>query len=168
MQNTHYMENTESSNQHDTKEEKMQDRFRMISSDVQRYVEKRIELVQLEIADRLSLWISRSIHKLFGLAFLVFSYVFFMMGLAHYLGPLLGHISYGYLIVAGLTALLGLTLAAVKPASLARRMRRSWLRQVFVTSGGNRPSSNQRSQKGQGENKKQETATSRQQKVNSN
>lgn len=112
----------------------IQERFRLISSDLQQYVEKRIELVQLEIADRLSMMVARSIHKLLGMAFMVLSYVFFMVALAQYLGTVLGNPSLGYLIVAGVTGVVGLVLASVKPEVFSRQMRRSWFKQVFAAS----------------------------------
>ncbi|GEM_PF-5804064 len=125
------MDNQDGRGTGQNKKKERTNRFRTISEDVRRYIEKQTQLMLLEVSDRFSLLMARSIHKLIGILFLMFAYLFLMIALARYLGPLLGHDSYGYLVVAGLTGILGFTLAAVRPRGLSRRMQRSWMNEVF-------------------------------------
>lgn len=121
-------DNRESADEENTARE---NRFRSISSDFRHYIEKQTELVLLEVADRLSLLMTRSLHKLMGLVFILVAYVFLMVALALYIGPLLGHVSYGYLVVAGLTGILGSTLAAMLPEGFVRRVQAGWVNLFF-------------------------------------
>lgn len=115
-----------------------ENRFRTISNDLRRYIEKQTELVLLEVVDRVSLLMTRSLHKLMGLVFILVAYVFLMVALALYIGPLLGHVSYGYLVVAGLTAILGSTLVAILPRGFVRRVQAGWVNLVFEAISRNR------------------------------
>jgi hypothetical protein len=108
-----------------------------------RYIQKQVELAVLEVVDRASLLMTRSLHKLIGLVFIIVAYIFLMVALALYLGPRLGHVSYGYLVVGGVTGGVGVTLAATRPRWLSRLMQTGWVSLVYESMSEGQSSQNE-------------------------
>lgn len=75
------------------------DRF-MPGADVRKYVENRIELFSITIAEQIANGISASIQKFIGLLFLSFGAVFLWIALGFYLGELLDSQALGFLLAA--------------------------------------------------------------------
>ncbi|MCC5941677.1 MAG: phage holin family protein [Balneolaceae bacterium] len=69
-------------------------------TDLKEYVEKRIKLFSLTIAEQLSLMMALTIQKFTGIALLTGAMFFVSIGLAFFIGELLDSLSAGFLIVS--------------------------------------------------------------------
>lgn len=106
------------------KKDHISDRFRTITGDIKLYVEKRIELLLLNVGEQYSKWIAESIQKATGL-FLVFgAVVFLLVALAIYLGEVTGRPSLGYVIVSLPLFVVGILFFYLKPKSLVKNLQR--------------------------------------------
>lgn len=104
------------------KKDHISDRFRTITADIKLYVEKRIELLLLNVGEQYSKWIAESIQKATGL-FLVFgAIVFLLVALAIYLGEITGSPSLGYVIVSLPLFVVGILFFYLKPRSLVENL----------------------------------------------
>lgn len=98
-------------------------RFKTITNDLKLYVEKRIELLLLNIGGQYSKWLAESFQRLTGI-FLVFgAFIFILVATAIYLGELLGRPSLGYVIVSVPLLVAGLLFYYLKPRSLAENLK---------------------------------------------
>lgn len=94
-------------------------RLKTISTDVKLYVEKRIELLLLNIGERLSQWAAESIHKLIGISLLLMGAIFLLVTLAIFLGDLFNSLTLGFLSVSVLLLLMGGLSYYLKPHSFS-------------------------------------------------
>ena len=94
-------------------------RLKTISADVKLYVEKRIELIMLNLGERASEWAAESIQKLIGIALLAVGALFTLTTLAIYLGDLLDNLTLGFLIVSALLLMVGGLFYYLKPHSFS-------------------------------------------------
>lgn len=99
-------------------------RFKTITGDLKLYVEKRLELLLLNVGEQYSKWIAESVQKVAGLILLFGALVFLLMALALYLGELLDSLSLGYLIVSIPLIITGLLFYFLKPKSLVENLQR--------------------------------------------
>jgi len=90
-------------------------RFRTITGDLKLYIEKRIELLLLNIGEQYSQWMAESIQKLTGIFLLFGAFVFILVAIAIYLGELLGRPGLGYVIVSLPLFITGLFFFYLKP-----------------------------------------------------
>lgn len=97
-------------------------RFRTITGDLKLYIEKRIELLLLNIGEQYSQWMAESIQKLTGIFLLFGAFVFILVAVAIYLGELLGWPGLGYVIVSIPLFVTGLFFFYLKPRSLAENL----------------------------------------------
>lgn len=97
-------------------------RFKTITTDFKLYIEKRIELLLLNVGEHLSRWFAESIHKVAGILLLTGGLIFLLVALAVYLGSVLDNPSLGYLIVSVPLLVLGIFLFYLKPESLLRNL----------------------------------------------
>jgi len=97
-------------------------RFRTITGDLKLYIEKRIELLLLNIGEQYSQWMAESIQKLTGIILLFGAFVFILVAIAIYLGELLGRPGLGYVIVSLPLFITGLFFFYLKPRSLAENL----------------------------------------------
>ncbi|NGP76061.1 hypothetical protein G3570_05430 [Balneolaceae bacterium YR4-1] len=97
-------------------------RFRTITGDLKLYIEKRIELLLLNIGEQYSQWMAESIQKLTGIFLLFGAFVFVLVAVAIYLGELLGWPGLGYVIVSIPLFVTGLFFFYLKPRSLAENL----------------------------------------------
>lgn len=98
-------------------------RIKHITLDLKRYVEKRIELIVINIGEQYARWIAESIQKIAGLIFLFSALVFLLIALALYLGALLGSRSLGFVLVSIPFLICGYLFFNLKPASISRKLR---------------------------------------------
>lgn len=97
-------------------------RFKTITADLKLYIEKRVELLLLNIGEQYSRWIAESIQRLTGI-FLVFgAVVFLLVALAIYIGDLLGSQSLGYILVSVPLLVAGIFLFNLKPKSMVANL----------------------------------------------
>jgi hypothetical protein len=71
-----------------------------LKNDIHEYIEKRIQLITLVIAEQISLIVANSFQRLLGMLFLSGALCFLMFALAIYLGDLLDSLSAGFAIVS--------------------------------------------------------------------
>jgi len=69
-------------------------------SDIRNYVENRIELFSITVAEQIAMTVSASIQKFIGLLFLSFGAVFLWIALGFYLGELLNSQALGFFLAA--------------------------------------------------------------------
>lgn len=91
----------------DRQTDQIGNRLKTISTDVKLYIEKRIELLLLNIGERLSQWAAESVHKLIGISLLVLGAIFTLTTLAIFLSDILNNPTLGFLIVSVFLLLLG-------------------------------------------------------------
>ncbi len=71
-----------------------------LKTDIREYIEKRIQLFVIEIAEQLSLYIANSFQKILGMFLLGGALFFVLFALAFYLGELIGNFSAGFALVS--------------------------------------------------------------------
>lgn len=97
-------------------------RLKGISADLKRYIEKRIELLTLNIGEHISRWIAQSVQKVMGVLLLITALGFLLFALAIYLGEVLGSRSLGYVIVALPMIVAGCMFYYLKPRAMTERL----------------------------------------------
>lgn len=97
-------------------------RLKAVSSDLKLYIEKRIELVLLNIGESVSGWLAASIHRAAGGLLLLLGFCFLLVALAIYLGNLLESRSLGYVAVGVPLLLMGFLFMYLKPKGLFKKL----------------------------------------------
>lgn len=108
----------------ETNKEQIGARFKTITNDIKLYVEKRIELLLLNMGEQYSKWIAQSIQKATGLFLLFGAVVFLLIALAIYLGEVTGNPSLGYVIVSIPFFVFGMLFYYLKPKSMVETLQR--------------------------------------------
>lgn len=106
-------------------------RLKTISTDVKLYIEKRIELLLLNIGERLSQWAAESIHKLIGISLLAVGAIFTLTTLAIFLSDVLNNPTLGFLIVSVLLLLLGGLFYYLRPHSFSDYMQHQFESEIL-------------------------------------
>ncbi|MDR9419329.1 hypothetical protein [Gracilimonas sp.] len=96
--------------------------IKQVSRELQDYIETKIELTVLNVSDRITYWIGKSVQQLFGYAIFGLGLVFGLTALAIYIGEVIGDEWAGYAIVSSPFILVGLILIVIKPKSMVRRI----------------------------------------------
>lgn len=103
--------------------DKIGQRIKHITVDLKRYIEKRIELMVINIGEQYARWIAESIQKIAGLVFLFGALVFLLIALALYLGALLDSQSLGFVLVSIPFLICGYLFFNLKPESISRKLK---------------------------------------------
>lgn len=106
----------------DNQTEQLGNRLKAISADVKLYIEKRIELMMLDIGEHMSRFMAESMQKIGGLFLLLGALVCLLVALAIYLGELLNSESLGYVLVSIPLLIFGFMFVYLKPKSLLNRI----------------------------------------------
>lgn len=96
------------------------ERLKHIVNELKDYVETRLELLLINISDKITFRIGLSIQKLLGFSLLGVGLLFALVALALYLGELLDSRALGYVIVSVPLLLTGIFFAFGKPKAIAR------------------------------------------------
>ena len=104
------------------KTDQLGERFRTITGDLKLYIEKRIELLLLNIGEQYSQWMAESIQKLTGIFLIFGAFVFILVAVAIYVGELLNSPGLGYVIVSLPLFITGLFFFYLKPRGLAENL----------------------------------------------
>lgn len=112
-------------------------RFRTITGDLKLYVEKRIELLLLNIGEQYSRWMAESLQKITGILLLFGASVFLLVALAIYLGELLDRPSLGYVIVSLPLVVTGIFLVYLKPKSFTEKLQAQFESELIRALGEN-------------------------------
>lgn len=94
-----------------------------ISADVKRYMEKRLELLALNVGEQYARWVAHSVQKMMGAVLLFAALAFLLIALALYVGGLLGSRSLGFVLVSIPLIIGGYLLFTLRPRSVTRRIR---------------------------------------------
>lgn len=121
----------------DKQSDQLGKRFRTITGDLKLYIEKRIELLLLNIGEQYSRWMAESIQKLTGILLLFGASVFLLVALAIYLGELLGRPSLGYVIVSLPLVVTGIFLVYLKPKSFTEKLQEQFESELIRALGEN-------------------------------
>ena len=104
--------------------DQMGERLRIITADLKRYIEKRIELVMLNLGAYLSRWTAMSVYRAGGAMFILLGISFLFIALAIYIGNLVGSLSLGYVIVSIPLFILGFSFIYLKPRLLFEELQK--------------------------------------------
>lgn len=96
--------------------------FGSITADLKMYVEKRIELILLNIGEQISSWIAASLYRLTGGLILYTGLLFLLVALAIFLGDVMDNEPMGYVLVAVPLVIIGLLFLYLRPKPLIRKM----------------------------------------------
>ncbi|HLR25680.1 MAG TPA: phage holin family protein [Fodinibius sp.] len=94
-----------------------------ITSDLRRYVEKRIELVMLRSGEYFSKWVAMAVYRSAGAMIVLAGIGFLLIALAIYIGELLDSRSLGYVIVSIPLLVTGGLFMYLKPRSLFEELK---------------------------------------------
>lgn len=121
--------------------DRLSERLKTITADLKLYVEKRVELLLLNVGEQVASWFAQSIQRVSGILLVFGGVVFLLVALAIYLGELLGSQSLGYVLVSLPLLILGLVLIYVRPRSIIERIQRQFeselLRALYRRQDGN-------------------------------
>lgn len=99
-------------------------KLRGITSDIKRYIEKRLELILLNAGEHFSKWMAIMVHRSAGVLLIAAGVCFLLVALAIYLGNLLGSQSLGYVIVSIPLLVLGGLFMSLKPRNLLHELQK--------------------------------------------
>ena len=111
--------------------EDLGNRIKHITNELKEYVETRLELVFLNIGDRITHLIGQSVQTFVGYVILAMGLVFGMAALAIYLGELLDERWAGYAIVGAPFLIAGLILIFSKPQFISRSIENQILSELI-------------------------------------
>ncbi len=93
-----------------------------LKSEILLYVEKRIELISVAIAEQISLMIAQSFQKLIGMLLLSSAILFLWLALAFFLGDLLNNTALGFLIASAPLFLFGFIFSRSSSQTITERI----------------------------------------------
>lgn len=109
----------------------IQDAVKRMPSEVRLMLEKRLELMALDLSEGVSVILSRILFIMFGGITLGIAVLFSMMGLSYYIGELLNSTALGYLITAVPLLVIGVFLFNKKPRILYENTKK-WMLKQFI------------------------------------
>src|SRR6056297_929023 len=101
-------------------------------ADVRKYVENRIELFSITIAEQIATAISASIQKFVGLLFLSFGAAFLWIALGFFLGELLESQALGFFLAALPLLFAGIILYKRSSKNLENKIQRDIIRKIAI------------------------------------
>ncbi|MFH5831188.1 phage holin family protein [Halalkalibaculum sp. DA3122] len=113
------------------KEDPLGNRLKAISGDLKRYVEKRVELLLLNVGEHFSRMMAESVQKVAGILMLSGALVFLLVALALFLGDLLNNESLGYILVSIPMLVAGLLFYSLKPKSMAEGLQSHFEKEII-------------------------------------
>lgn len=109
----------------------MSQKIRGITSDIKRYIEKRLELILLNTGEHFSKWMAIMVHRSAGVLLVAGGICFLLVALAIYLGELLNSPSLGYVIVSIPLLLFGGLFISLKPRKLLHELQERFEAEVI-------------------------------------
>ncbi len=106
-------------------------RLKTISGDLKLYIEKRVELLLLNVGEHFSRMMAESVQKVAGLLLLSGASVFLLVALAHFLGDLLDNQSLGYILVSIPLFIAGLFFYYLKPKSMVDGLQNHFEKEII-------------------------------------
>lgn len=105
-------------------------RLKALSGEIKLYVEKRVELLLLDVGEHFARMMAESIHKIAGLILLVSASVCLLVALAIYLGDLLNNESLGYVLVSIPLLVFGMLFVYLRPKGLLDRIQNHFEKEI--------------------------------------
>lgn len=129
------------------------DRFVPVA-EIKKYVENRIELFSITVAEQIAAAISASIQKFLGLLFLSFGAAFLWIALAFFLGELLNSQALGFFLAALPLLFAGIILYKRSSKNLENKIQRDIIKKIAVnfdqaTPSLTKPDNNKKKLKGE-------------------
>ena len=115
--------------------EQQQEKKESLASDIRSYIETRIELLTLSVAEQISGVIAHSVQKLIGLILLISAVYFICFALGFYIGDLLGNYSYGFAIVSLPFLLAGIIFINRKSKRLTEKIQAEMISKMIPEDG---------------------------------
>ncbi|MEX2640431.1 MAG: phage holin family protein [Balneolales bacterium] len=103
-----------------TDDQNIIERLRKIPGEVKMLVEKRVELLALNVSDKVTDAITKTAYKIAGGLLMLIGFIFLLHTLSLFLGELLESAPLGYLIVAMVVILTGLLLYSLNPGGMVK------------------------------------------------
>lgn len=98
-------------------------RIKHITAELKRYIEKRLELIMLNIGEQYARYIAQSIQKLAGFFLLFSALTFLLIALALYLGALLNSQALGFVLASLPLMITGYLFINLKPRSITNKIK---------------------------------------------
>jgi hypothetical protein len=102
-----------------------------ITSEIKKYVENKVKLTILNIAEQLSKTIADSTGKIAAGFFLFIGFIFLLVALGLFVGHLLHNMVLGFLVASGPCLFAGLFIYMFAPTILARKMQNQIVEKVI-------------------------------------
>lgn len=99
------------------------ERLQRLPADIRRIIEKRVELLGIELAEQFSGFFAMIFYRIQGIVLIGIGGILLIVALGFYLGNLLGNTSLGFVIASLPVFLLGIIFLAMKPKSWVRKTR---------------------------------------------
>jgi uncharacterized membrane protein YqjE len=115
----------------DTDRDMIQDAVKRLPSELRMMLEKRLELMALDISEGVSVIMSRLMFIIFGGIVLGIAILFTLMSLSYFIGELIDNTALGYFITALPLLIIGAMLFNKRPRSLYMRTK-SWMLHQFI------------------------------------
>lgn len=93
-----------------------------IPGEIRLYIEKRVELLVLDIGQEFSKIAARSFYKSLGILIIFISFIFALFSLSLFLGDVLHNDSLGFLITSAPVFIIGLLLFILRPRKFVHKM----------------------------------------------
>jgi uncharacterized membrane protein YqjE len=106
-------------------------------SDIRTYVENRIELFSITVAEQIASTVSDSIQKFIGLLFLSFGAVFLWIALGFFLGDLLNSQALGFFLAALPLLILGTVFYKKSSKNIERKIQADIIEMIAINLNGN-------------------------------
>lgn len=129
-------------------------RLKTISGDIKLYIEKRVELVLLNIGEHFSRILAEAVQKIAGILLLSGAAICLLVALALYLGDVLNNESLGYVLVSLPLIVFGLLFLYLKPKRMLRKIQNQFEKEVLdalSANGEEKPARLQLRESGSGE-----------------
>ncbi len=102
-----------------------------LGSEIRQYIEKRVQLISLTVAEHVSLVIAESFQKLAGILLLSSAVLFVWLALAFFLGEVLDHTAIGFLIASLPLFLAGMIFVNSKSRKITERIQGELIKKVM-------------------------------------
>ena len=103
-----------------------------LSEDLTEWLRLKIELLQLEVHERITEEINAVVSMIVVLSLLLMAVLLALMAVGNYLGEILGNSGYGYAVVAAFVAIVAIVIGKLQPQWITGTLRtfapRQWLR----------------------------------------
>jgi uncharacterized membrane protein YqjE len=112
-------------------DETTKDLLKKIPSDLKQLLDKRIELIELQLTERAALLAGKLLYKVIGAAILFLGLILMLWAGGYLLGQLLNNLSAGFAILALLMILIGSVLIKFHTRGMIRSVKNSIIRAVL-------------------------------------